>query len=73
MGRRLVEGWLLWFILFFIAFCGDSNARKPCTNCRYDVRLTARFDFSKCWDTTMPKWKCNDVEFDPQELRADIK
>lgn len=73
MKRRLIEGWLLWFILLFIAFCGDSEARKPCMNCRYGAQMTARYDTRKCWDVEMPKWKCNDVEFDPQELRAGVK
>lgn len=66
--KRLMEGWLLITILFFTV--AVSAGKRPCVNYRYGEHLTARFDPRKCWDTTASKWRCNDVEFDPQELHV---
>jgi len=71
MLRRLLEGWPLMLVLLFIV-C-DSAGKKPCRNYVYGSELVVRFNPSHCWDVGEAQWKCNDVLFDPRQIKADAR
>ena len=65
--RRLLEGWPLVLILLFIA---SGSASRPCRNYQYGKNIIAHFDPAHCRDIDEVRWKCDQVLFDPQELKA---
>ncbi len=60
---------VLLIVLVFFTVAG-SAAKRRCTNWRFGTKLVAHFDPRKCHDIERGMWQCNDVIFEPGEIRA---
>lgn len=66
------RGWAIVLVLPFFVLTQSTGcaSKKHCHNYQPGVRVKTSIQLSNCWDVEDGKYRCNNVLFDPREIKA---